>query len=357
LVTLGRMFRLVALALVVSSAFVNALGQWQMQEAHTNANFRGIHAVDASVAWASGTEGTVLRTLDGGAHWQKCPSPAGAEKLDFRAVWAWNANEAMVMSAGPGEQSRVYKTIDGCAHWTEEFKNSDKDGFWDALVFQNLKVKNDKDERTGVLIGDPLSGRFDTKTTAPGKGWFVDDAPCTARAGESAFAASNSSVVVFGLGRYILGTGGKGGPRVLLSPLLAARERRQGCLEASVPLASGSESAGVFALGFRDLQHGVSVGGDYKKPDERSGTAAWTSDGGRHWTAATSSPHGYRSSVAWFPAAKMWIAAGTNGSDISRDDGKTWEPLDNGNWNALSVPYAVGPGGRIGKLTYGALKK
>jgi hypothetical protein len=48
---------------------------------------------------------------------------------------------------------------------------------------------------------------------------------------------------------------------------------------------------------------------------------------------------------------KAWIAAGTNGSDISRDDGKTWTPIDDGNWNALSLPFVVGPHGRIARLS------
>ena len=47
----------------------------------------------------------------------------------------------------------------------------------------------------------------------------------------------------------------------------------------------------------------------------------------------------------------------TNGSDISRDDGKTWRALDDGNWNALSLPFVVGPKGRIGRLNAGALPK
>ena len=118
-----------------------------------------------------------------------------------------------------------------------------------------------------------------------------------------------------------------------------------------VPLAGGNDSSGVFSLAFRDLKNGIAVGGDYKKPAEPSGTAAWTSDGGLHWTVATKPPHGYRSSVAWSAEIKAWVAAGTNGSDISRDSGKTWNPLDDGNWNALSLPFAVGPDGRIGKLT------
>jgi hypothetical protein len=59
--------------------------------------------------------------------------------------------------------------------------------------------------------------------------------------------------------------------------------------------------------------------------------------------------------VQWSEAFKAWITVGTNGSDISRDDGKTWQPLDNGNWNALSLPFVVGPNGRIAKMNPAAI--
>ena len=332
-----------------------ANGQWQIQDSHSTANLRGVHSVDGMVAWASGASGTVLRTENGGARWEKCAIPAGAEQLDFRGIWAWDANTAMVMSAGPGDQSRIYKTVDGCAHWTEEKRNSEKDGFWDALIFQTQDFGMPGGENTGLLIGDPVRGRFYTEATVSGQngsiqGWSIDHDSCASRADESAFAASNSSAFLFGSRRYIIGTGGKGGPRILLSPLLAHPQGGKTCLQAAVPLAMGSESAGVFSLAFRDRKHGVAVGGDYKKPAVHLGTAAWTQDGGLHWTAASAPPRGYRSAVAWYPEGKAWIAAGTNGSDFSLDDGKTWQALDDGNWNALSLPFVVGPDGRVGKL-------
>jgi photosystem II stability/assembly factor-like uncharacterized protein len=350
------MTRYCVLSIFVLSVFGLASGQWEIQESQSTANLRGIHSVNGLVAWASGASGTVLRTVNGGARWEKCATPPGAEQLDFRGIWAWDASNAMVMSSGPGDQSRVYQTTDGCAHWTEELGNSEKKGFWDSLSFQTQDFGMLGDEKTGVLIGDPIHGHFDTQVMVLGHGWFIDDASCAARPDESAFAASNSSVFVFGSRRYVVGTGGKGGPRILLSPLLASRDSTKGCREASIPVAGGTDSAGVFSLAFRDLKNGLAVGGDYKKPDAFAGTAAWTADGGRHWTAASKPPHGYRSAVAWYADAKTWIAAGTNGSDISRDDGKTWQRLDDGNWNALSLPYIVGPGGRIGRLRADAVK-
>ena len=339
------------LLLLLVTETVEAQTSWQMQDSHTKAGLRGIHAVNDHVAWASGTDATILRTVDGGAQWTKCAVPPDAEKLDFRAVWAWSATEAMVMSAGPGELSRMYKTTDACAHWTEIARNKDKDGFWDTMVFQQRDYHMLGDTKTGVLVGDPIGKRFDTKTMLLGHGWFDDFASCAANDGEAAFAASNSSVVVFGSRRYIIGTGGKGGPRALRSPLLDHRDATAGCTGVSVPLASGSESAGVFSLAFRDMNRGVAVGGDYKKPAESQQTAAWTIDGGKHWTAAKQPPHGFRSSVVFDAATNTWISAGTNGSDISRDGGDTWQKLDDGNWNAISLPFIVGPEGRIARRT------
>jgi len=49
-----------------------AHAQWDLEDSHTTADLRGIDNVGAGVAWASGTNGTVLRTEDGGYLWQAC---------------------------------------------------------------------------------------------------------------------------------------------------------------------------------------------------------------------------------------------------------------------------------------------
>jgi hypothetical protein len=64
--------------------------------------------------WASGTQGTILRTTDDGTTWQTCTTPPEAEKLDFCGIQAFDANTAIVMSSGKGDLSRLYKTIDAC---------------------------------------------------------------------------------------------------------------------------------------------------------------------------------------------------------------------------------------------------
>ena len=332
---------------------------WVMQESGTKAGLRGIYSVDGKIAWASGTGGTVLKTVDGGEHWQKCAVPGqDGETLDFRGVQAWDAQTAIVMASGPGKKSRLYKTADGCKSWTLKFQNEDKDGFWDAL---RLWTPTD-----GFLAGDPVNGNFFLSESSTGlgeavNGGFIDNAlyGVFAKKGEAAFAASNSCIALGPLQEQVgtsrdvwLATGGPAGSRVIhYQHFNGGEPERVSVSSSDAAMFPRTSSGGIFSIQMRDEKHGIAVGGDYTKPNENTGTAAYSPDGGLHWTVATKPPHGYRSSVAWSEARRTWIAAGTNGSDVSRDDGKTWQPLDYGNWNALSLPFVVGPNGGIARLS------
>jgi photosystem II stability/assembly factor-like uncharacterized protein len=326
------------LALATSAQSTHHSGPWELEDSGTTAGLRGIHAVGGGVVWASGTGGTVLRSEDTGYLWQQCTLPPGASKLDFRGIWAWDAQNVLVLSSGTGDQSRLYRTTDGCNSWTPVFTNPDTAGFWDGLLFL--------DRQNGVIYGDPSPNATRSSTvfglfasSNRGDTW-IRQPDLTSLPGESVFAASNSAMAARD-GWVWLGTSKA---RVLRGRGLA------GWQSAQTPLASGTESSGVFSLAFRDQKHGIAVGGDYRKPEEATGTAAYTSDGGEHWSVPRKLPHGFRSAVAWYATEGVWITVGSNGSDISYDDGQTWQWLDSGNWNALSLPWAVGPDGQIGKL-------
>ena len=326
-------------ALVAGAQSTRQSGPWEIEDSESTAGLRGIHAVGGGVVWASGTGGTVLRSEDTGYLWQQCALPPGAGKLDFRGMWAWDAQSVLVLSSGTGDQSRLYQTTDGCNSWKLLLTNRDPAGFWDGLLFL--------DRQRGLIYGDPAPspGRTDhvgfglLETRDGGKTWRPA-AELLPLPGESVFAASNSAMTASG-GWIWLGTS-KG--RVLRTSDLITWQSGQ------TPLASGNDSSGVFSVAFRDQKHGIAVGGDYRKPEEAIGTAAYTSDGGEHWSIPSKLPHGYRSAVAWDSNDEAWITVGSNGSDISYDDGVTWQWLDSGNWNALSLPWAVGPNGQIGKL-------
>jgi photosystem II stability/assembly factor-like uncharacterized protein len=337
------------MALVAGAQTATHSGPWELEESESTAGLRGIHSVGNGVVWASGTGGTVLRSEDTGYLWQLCAVPPGASKLDFRGVWAWDEKTALVLSSGPGDQSRLYQTTDGCSSWKLLFTNPDSGGFWDGLLFM--------DREHGVIYGDPVPTpgrtnhvRFGLLLTHDGGNTWIPAADLEPLPGESMFAASNSAMTAKD-GQIWLGTSTA---RVLRARVMRTRVMRTrgltDWLSAQTPLASGNESSGVFSLAFRDQQHGIAVGGNYRKPEDATGTAAYTTDGGEHWSVPRKPPHGYRSAVAWDEKDRAWITVGTNGSDVSYDDGDTWQWLDSGNWNALSLPWAAGPNGQIGKL-------
>jgi photosystem II stability/assembly factor-like uncharacterized protein len=118
--------------LVLGSGPLHA--QWQVQESHTMSDFRGLCAVDQDTAWASGSKGTYIRTMDGGTTWQVGKVP-GAEELDFRDVEALDSRIDWLLSIGHGPASRIYNTVDGGSRWTLQFQNNHPEAFFDAVAF------------------------------------------------------------------------------------------------------------------------------------------------------------------------------------------------------------------------------
>jgi photosystem II stability/assembly factor-like uncharacterized protein len=303
-------------------------------QAQDGPSLRGLSALDSKVAWASGSRGTVLRTIDGGETWEMKTIEPG---LDFRDVEAWSTTGAVIMSSGPGKASRIYTTRDGGTNWTLRLENTDLAGFFDAIAFW--------DQKRGLLLGDPVDGRFTVmRTSDAGESWERLTGP-EAREGEAAFAASGTCLAVGPDGAAWIGTGGVGGGRVLRSADWGSTWQAS-----ETPMAHSSASEGIFSLAFRDSKNGVAVGGDYQKPG--SGSAAVTSDGGKTWLPARGL-NGYRSAIVM--TGEGTYAAGPNGVDRSMDGGRTWSLWLPQGFHAIAVAenaiWAAGSAGRVRKLS------
>jgi len=390
------LFLLAALAATAPLGLaISAQAQWTIQTP-TTADLRGIDNVGQGIVWASGTDGTVLRSEDAGYLWQRCTIPPNAEHLDFRGIQAFDANTAIVMSSGLGDQSRLYKTTDGCQTWKLVFTNPDKTGFFDAINLRHpsqdaLGHPLDHSHAWGHVLGDPVHGTFSLFTTedggdtwsrrvavdrgSKGEGCKVDN--FESKEDEAAFAASNESLLTLD-GDYLVFITGGSAARLAYTNLFSWDGAL--CYESThfinLPIVRGNPSSGAFGLAvYPDTSaeahvHDklIIVGGDYKLPNATSHNAVIITGFGtlfRIVTQPTTPPHGYRSAVAYDAPTKTWITVGPNGTDISTDDGRNWRPLHPTNndtpdadqhWNALSLPYAVGPHGRVGILNPSALQ-
>ncbi|MGI8668140.1 MAG: WD40/YVTN/BNR-like repeat-containing protein [Jatrophihabitans sp.] len=318
------------------------LPSWTLLDSGSTSHFRGLAAVSRQVAWISGYDGTVLRTVDGGRHWIDA-SPAGASTLQFRDISASDAWHAVAMAAGPGTDSRLYATSDGGRHWTLAYQNADPAAFFDCMSFY--------DARHGLVVSDPVDGRFRILATGDGgRSWSVLPAAGmpAALTGEAGFAASGEGLTTAGHDAWF-GSGGGATARIFHS----ADGGRHWDVR-STPLTS-SPSAGVFGLAFRTPLLGVAVGGDFAAPAAATHVSA-LSYLHSPWFSPRTEPHGYRSGVSWLPFTPAGVVSvGLTGSDVSYDAGLHWQSFDTGQFDTVSCTrdgacWASGDLGRVAVL-------
>lgn len=331
-----------ALILIIVTTFL--IPRWTVQTSGVNVRLRGVSAVSERVAWASGAGSTVLRTTDGGTTWQKLTVTSDA--LDFRDVDAVDAKTAYVLAIGNGPASRIYKTTDAGKTWSMQFKNEDPKVFLDAMSFW--------DANNGIVFGDSVDGQLYLLTTSNG-GRVWSRIPTAnlppALENEGAFAASGTNIAVFGKSHAWIGTGAASKARVLRTS-----DRGRTWQVSDTPLAAGRWS-GIFSIAFRDSQHGIIAGGDYRKEQEAVDNLAVTNDGGITWTMVKGLS-GFRSVVAYVPGTKTVVALGPSGGDYSTDDGQTWQRIGGPGFDTFSfvprkaIGWGAGANGAIGRLQF-----
>ena len=317
------------------------------QQSGTTALLQAVSVVSERVVWVSGHRGTWARTSDGGSTWQTGRVP-GADTLEFRDVHAVNADAAWLLSAGPGDMSRIYHTRDGGATWTLQFRNDVPQAFYDCFAFW--------DAERAIAFSDAVDGRFLGRlTSGGGRNWLPIGGLPAAQPQEGGFAASGACVVTGAGGRGWIGTGNAATPRVLRTMDHGRRWQ-----SADVPIVGGAAS-GITAVAFRDARRGVAVGGALGRADERTDNVAITTDGGETWTrGGRLAMPGAAYGAVYVPGSRepLLVAVGPKGADLSRDGGASWTSLDTlAYWSVgFASPragWAVGPGGRITRISLG----
>jgi photosystem II stability/assembly factor-like uncharacterized protein len=333
------------------------------QASGTTRRLDSVSVVNERVVWASGRNGTVVRTLDGGETWEVHVIP-GAETLAFRDIEAFSKDVAFVLSNNGGPNARIYKTEDGGETWTLEFQSPILISFYDCFAFW--------DRHHAIVIPDGEEGHFDVVRMIDGHTWEnIGDLFPPAQPGEGFFPASGTCITTRG-GRLAWAvSGGAAQPRVI-----ATTDRGDTWASYAIPM-GGTASSGGLSIAFRDNNRGAIGGGEVAAPTVfQDNNFARSSDGGKTWQLATAAP--FPGPVYGIAYAKhsgggesddgdgdegdadriTIVATGVGGTAWSPDEGETWERLT-GLSGLVSVAFAsphtgwmVGLGGQIVRIDF-----
>ncbi|MBV6647621.1 MAG: hypothetical protein KI790_19340 [Cyclobacteriaceae bacterium] len=320
--------------------------KFEKQPQITKSLLIGLDIFDHSTVWASGTDATVIRTLDGGSTWQSWQHQE--DSLQFRDIHAISADDAIVMSAGPGRLSQIWK-LRSDSSWRHCYTMDNPRGFLDAIAFW--------DDKRGLAYGDAIDRKpFILKTKDGGLTWSRLDPGLMPDAGEGegGFAASGTCIATQSSGRAWIGTGAGGNARVLYTP-----DFGESWFSYDTPMIKG-EAAGITSIRFLDDHRGLIAGGDLALDSLYTPNIAFTSDGGQRWSLASQPiTRGafYGSAFQQIGKQIVSIVCGPNGADISLDQGRSWTNLTHEEyWTASIYPngtgWLMGRNGNMAKIIF-----
>ena len=310
-----------------------------MVEQGQKISIRGLSMPTASVVWASGSNGKVAKSVDGGNTF-RWMTVEGYAKRDFRDIEAFDSSTAIIMAVDI--PAIILKTIDGGKTWRKVFEDARPGMFLDAMDFSG---------NNGVVIGDPINGKtFMAVSNDKGDSWIPKETPDSMIDGEAFFASSGSNIKLLGLKR--------GRKTLFVSGGIQSRFFYNGNT-INLPLQSGRNSTGANGLALHPNQkQGIIVGGDFAN-DKRSDSAMllFSLYPSVNFIHPVTPPSGYKS-AAVFLSDSTALSCGTSGVDLSVDGGLNWRSIsDIGFHVAVKSPdgkcaIMAGGNGRIAKVLF-----
>ena len=293
------------------------------QQSGTTNRLQAISPVNSQVVWASGVNGTFVKTTDGGKTWH-VGVVAGAETLQFRDVQGVSEDVAYLLSSGTGTDSRIYKTENGGKSWSLEFQNQIPLAFYDCFAFWTPK--------RGLTMSDSVNGVFPVIRTTDGDTWqnIGSNLP-PALPGEGAFAASGTCVATQGRERAWIGT--------TAARILATTDGGDTWAAYNTPIGHSTPTSGIFSVDFRNAHHGILGGGDFLTPTTFTDNVARSSDGGKTWQLTK---------PAHFPGAIFGLSYALDrgfGDDNHNDAHLSVAEDHHGDDEEVPVVVATGPSG------------
>lgn len=306
-------------------------------------SIRGLSVVNNNVVWVSGSNGMVGKSSNAGKNW-KWMTVKGFEKNDFRDIEAFDANTAIIMAIA--DPAYILKTTDGGDTWKVVYENKTKGMFLDAMEF--------RDPKNGMVIGDPVDGRFFiAETSDAGNSW--NELPAEKRfvadSGEAFFASSGTNIRLLHNESVVIASGGKNS-RLFYDKIVF-----------DLPMTKGKETAGANSVAVFDnykkskANKVIVVGGDFTGDSLTDKNCFVSNNGGKTWERPKTSPNGYRSCVEFLNKETI-VTCGLNGVDYSFDGGKNFYSISKEGFHVCryarigNTVYLAGGNGKIGKMVW-----
>lgn len=283
--------------------------EFEIIDSQVDASFRAISAVDEFMIWVSGSNGWFGKSINGGKNWN-FSQVKDFEKLDFRSLYAFDANNAIIANAG--SPAYILRTSDGGENWMITYFNDDPEIFIDGIDFW--------DQKHGIIHGDPVKGKMTLIETFDG-GYTWLELPPENRPdmfkGEASFAASGTAIRCFGNQSAVVISGG------VKSRLFLTSDAAKTWSIKEIPVIQGESGTGAFSVAVKNSDSLVVVGGDYLKESQMVDHVFYTMDGGNTWLKPETPTLGYRECVEYLDENSL-IATGPTGTEISHDNGLNW---------------------------------
>lgn len=312
----------------------------QLLTSQKGVSLRALSIPTKNVIWASGSKGTIVKSIDGGNNFQWMQVP-GYEKRDFRAIHAFDKDQAIIVAiAAPAV---ILKTKDGGVSWQKVKELLDTNMFLDAIHF--------KDAANGWIIGDPINQQiFMLQTKDSGATWQEVKSYFTTsvQEGEAFFASSNSNMTHTQDALLMISGGKKSRLWINGNPT-------------DIPIIQGLTTTGANSIAIApDEKRMIIVGGDFAKDTlMKDNVVLFTRKGQKanrlkQWKMINrvQNPHGYKSCVEYI-SNDILLSCGTSGIDISKNGGRNWQVVDKQGFHVVKkIPnfnsaILAGSGGRI----------
>ena len=307
-------------------------------------------AEDGSL-WVSGHKATYGFSQDGGKTWQfgtLIPEPADSI-LQFRDI-ALTTEAVFLMSAGPGEQSRIYKKLWNEENWKEIFRGQKEEIFLNSIAFFDAKH--------GLAYGDSFNNElYLLETTDGGGSWkrAQNTSLPAALDGEGGFASSGSCIQVLDEKTAIIATGNAATSRLLLTNDAGKTWQTK---ELAIP---SGEAKGATGVVFGANETAWFFGGDLNSPKSAGERIQMYHLGMEKLFDATDPAfegaiYGFTHFYDKTTDKEQLFAVNPNGLFASEADNFSWKKLDSlSYWALISTEnhiFAAGPNGRIVRLSY-----